>query len=68
MSGFYRLDPSGELLFGEIVCGDGYQLTPYESDQQADGWAWFETDAEARAAYEIVPDATDLPVARQSQP
>jgi len=61
MSGFYKLDPSGELLYGEIVTGDGVNLTPYEADQQVDGWAWFESDAAARDAYGIVPDAADLP-------
>ena len=61
MSGFYKLDPSGELLYGEIVTGDGVNLTPYEADQQVDGWAWFESDAAARDAYDIVPDAADLP-------
>lgn len=59
-AGFFKLDPSGELLYGEIITGDGYGLTPYERDQQIHGWAWFESDAEARAAYGIVPAKDDL--------
>jgi hypothetical protein len=60
VSAFYKLDPSGELLRGEIVCGDGYQLTPDDPTAAIDGWAWFASEAEAQAAHAITPAADDL--------
>jgi hypothetical protein len=57
-SGFYKLDDGG-LLYGKVVFGPTYILV--EEDHAGytypvDGWYWFDTEAEARAFFNLPPD------------
>lgn len=54
-SGFYKVDPDGvTLLYGRFyVLNANYELWRDQKDTYTyptDGWSWFESEAEARAA------------------
>ena len=55
--GFYKLD--GDLLYGpNYVLHANYELRRDTKDQHiypADGWYWFDSDAEARAFFGLPP-------------
>ena len=53
--GFYKIDPeTGELLYApNAVYGPGFTLLQDEKEQHqypVDGWHWFDSEDEARAA------------------
>ena len=55
-AGFYkREDGSDELLYGLYIAGTDLNLTPDDPTATADGWAWFESEQEARDAYGLPP-------------
>lgn len=51
-SGFYKLETSGNLLFGPNgTIGNGYELIRQEHELYTypiDGWYWFNSEGEAR--------------------
>jgi hypothetical protein len=57
-SGFYKLEDES-LLYGTVVCGPTYTLISEDHESYTypvDGWRWFETEAEARAFYDLPPE------------
>lgn len=56
-AGFYK-NESGTLLFGPtFVLNATYELradNPADRTRTVDGWAWYDTEAEARAALGLV--------------
>lgn len=59
MSYFKNYD--GFLISGPSLISKGWMLldTPADRQKSIDGWQWFDTEAEARAAYGI-PDSNPL--------
>jgi len=60
-SGFYKMD--GDLLFGpNFVLNAEYELrreTHEDHTYPVDGWYWFDTEAEARAFFDLPDAATE---------
>lgn len=56
-SGWYKLDPGGELLFGRFyVLNANYELHRHLKDTYTypiDGWVWYESEQEAKTALGI---------------
>ena len=49
--GFYKLDASGELLYGLVVVSPTFTLTAAtraDFSYPLDGWHWFDSEEEAR--------------------
>jgi len=55
MAGFYK-DDEGSLLYGTVVFGPTYILIESEHETYTypvDGWYWFDSEAEARAFFDL---------------
>jgi hypothetical protein len=48
---FTKLLDDGILSIGETVYAPNFTLTSKEKDQIKDGWRWFNSEKEARAAF-----------------
>lgn len=64
-SGFYKFDPSGDLLYApNAVFGSGYVLVNelHETyELPVDGWQWFDSEEAARLYYNVpLPAPTEI--------
>jgi len=57
---FYKND-SGELLAGLVISGPDINLSPDDTTAEVAGWKWFESEEEARLAYDLVAVSTPIP-------
>lgn len=57
--GFYKIDPSGDLLFGpNFVLNANFELYPDQKDTYTypvDGWYWFDDEETARETLGLPP-------------